>query len=372
MQSLIVDFSYAADGGYLKGTFQYGVELARMLSEQTLPFRLRCVVSGEANLAHLRKRLAGYPIEICSIQLPQSLWKRYLLRQVYFIGNTGRDDLVISIGSCGVFSSAFNIIVIHDLYWIDIPRVYRFGQYLYYQLVVAANLRCANLLIVTTSSTKNRVDRLRGNRRESSYVVYYLPSPSSAAPAVLPALSESNDDAVTRFDYSILTVAAHTINKNLPGVLAAFQNLLQQDSRWQLTIVTDAAAEVQEMARNIKGRIHVLTRISDEELLMLYRQSLYYWQLSFVEGFGLPLIEALKENCRIICSDLPVFHEILGGAACYVDPRDPESVAQLCRRWPQPRQSFTSVDVLRRLASSNRAELRRLSARLRCLQRATC
>ncbi|PYD74822.1 glycosyltransferase family 4 protein [Novacetimonas pomaceti] len=43
---------------------------------------------------------------------------------------------------------------------------------------------------------------------------------------------------------------------------------------------------------------------------------------SFAEGYGLPLSEALKLDVPAVCSDIPVFHEIAGKAATYVDPLD--------------------------------------------------
>ncbi len=43
---------------------------------------------------------------------------------------------------------------------------------------------------------------------------------------------------------------------------------------------------------------------------------------SFAEGFGLPPAEALALGTRVVCADLPVYREILGDSAVYVDPND--------------------------------------------------
>lgn len=43
---------------------------------------------------------------------------------------------------------------------------------------------------------------------------------------------------------------------------------------------------------------------------------------SFVEGFGMPMIEALANRVPVIASDLAVFREIAGGVPDYVDPID--------------------------------------------------
>lgn len=364
MQQLIIDFSYAKDGGYLKGTFQYGIELAKSLSLQVLPFPIECVVSGPTNAAYLRMRLSDCEISIRSIELPQMLWSRYLSRQIYFLRNGRRDNIVISVGSCGVFGSAHNVVVINDLYWQDIPTVYRFSQLLYYKLIVSANLRWADLLLVTTYTNKHRVDQLRKRPAATSFVLYYLLKGESRSLGIDEDSQIENAETPTRSEFSILTVAANTANKNLPGVLAAFGQLFKTDSRWHLTIVTDAATAVRELAQPFGQGVRVLERVSEAELLNLYRQSLYYWQLSFVEGFGLPLIEALSEGCRIICSDIPVFREILDDAACYVDPMDPSSVSDLCRDWPLAEQGRSRRAVFQRMQQSNRKELLRLTKQL--------
>jgi len=43
---------------------------------------------------------------------------------------------------------------------------------------------------------------------------------------------------------------------------------------------------------------------------------------SYSEGFGLPPAEALTLDCRVVCADLPVYGEILGNSAVYVDVDD--------------------------------------------------
>jgi glycosyltransferase involved in cell wall biosynthesis len=44
---------------------------------------------------------------------------------------------------------------------------------------------------------------------------------------------------------------------------------------------------------------------------------------SRAEGFGLPVIEAMACGVPVICSDLPVLHEIADGVADFCDPSDP-------------------------------------------------
>ena len=43
---------------------------------------------------------------------------------------------------------------------------------------------------------------------------------------------------------------------------------------------------------------------------------------SLIEGYGLPLVEALQTGTPVIASDLPVFREIGGNIPDYLDPLD--------------------------------------------------
>jgi len=48
---------------------------------------------------------------------------------------------------------------------------------------------------------------------------------------------------------------------------------------------------------------------------------------SLYEGFGIPPLEAMSLGCPVVLSDIPVFREIFGDAACYVDPLSTDSIS---------------------------------------------
>jgi glycosyltransferase involved in cell wall biosynthesis len=45
---------------------------------------------------------------------------------------------------------------------------------------------------------------------------------------------------------------------------------------------------------------------------------------SLIEGFGLPIVEAMFQHCRVVCSDIPAFREV-GGSYCHYVPLEPSA-----------------------------------------------
>lgn len=67
---------------------------------------------------------------------------------------------------------------------------------------------------------------------------------------------------------------------------------------------------------------------SETQLANLYQHAKALVFPSLMEGFGLPTVEAQSFGCPVICSDIPIFHEILGDYATYFNPNDPEDLAE--------------------------------------------
>lgn len=78
---------------------------------------------------------------------------------------------------------------------------------------------------------------------------------------------------------------------------------------------------------DLENKVQHAGTISDVELFTLYSQARCLLFPSLQEGFGLPCLEAQAAGCPLVCSDIPVFHEVAGEAAIFFDPRIPESLA---------------------------------------------
>jgi glycosyltransferase involved in cell wall biosynthesis len=80
-----------------------------------------------------------------------------------------------------------------------------------------------------------------------------------------------------------------------------------------------------------EGSIVFHDGVSDDEYLELLAGATALVTASRQEGFGIPLVEAMRVGTPIVVSDIPVFHEIGGDVAGYFSPNDPDQLASAVR-----------------------------------------
>jgi len=82
----------------------------------------------------------------------------------------------------------------------------------------------------------------------------------------------------------------------------------------------------------LEGRVRMLGRVSDEDLVALYRGASAFALVSLYEGFGLPLLEAMANGVPCLVSRGSALEEVAGGAALLADPYSvPDIAVQLAR-----------------------------------------
>lgn len=67
--------------------------------------------------------------------------------------------------------------------------------------------------------------------------------------------------------------------------------------------------------------------VSDDEYEKILANNAVLVTGSFVEGYGLPVAEALAMGVPAVISNIPIFHEVAAGGAVYFDPNKPKDFA---------------------------------------------
>lgn len=135
-------------------------------------------------------------------------------------------------------------------------------------------------------------------------------------------------------DNFVLFVGTLQPRKNIVRLIEAFAKVdPSKKEKLQLVVVGKKGWLYEEILQTperlgINDRVKFLHGISDEELTVLYKHALCYVLPSLYEGFGLPVLEAMKQGCPVITSKISSLPEAGGDAALYVDPKDTDDIAK--------------------------------------------
>jgi glycosyltransferase involved in cell wall biosynthesis len=85
----------------------------------------------------------------------------------------------------------------------------------------------------------------------------------------------------------------------------------------------DEVVQILDEDHSLQGHVFELGRCSDKQMIGLLSGARALLMPSFAEGFGIPVIEALRSGAPVIASDMAVFREVAGGIPLYLSPDDP-------------------------------------------------
>jgi glycosyltransferase involved in cell wall biosynthesis len=132
-----------------------------------------------------------------------------------------------------------------------------------------------------------------------------------------------------------LMVSTIEPRKNHNFLLDAFELLWAQGSPARLCIIGKIGWKCEALVQRIQQhpefgkRLFMFNRVNDKSLEFAYAQARALVFPSYVEGFGLPLVEAMQRGLPAMASDIPVFREVGGEFMAYFSLNHPQSLADL-------------------------------------------
>lgn len=132
----------------------------------------------------------------------------------------------------------------------------------------------------------------------------------------------------------LLFVGALHPRKNVKRLIAAYSNLLTSDPEfdYELVIVGEALWKRSgydlEINEHTKSHIHFTGHLSLEDLARVMASATIFTFVPYFEGFGIPLVEAMRCGTPVLSGNLTSLPEVAGDAALYCDPLDVEDITQ--------------------------------------------
>ncbi len=133
---------------------------------------------------------------------------------------------------------------------------------------------------------------------------------------VIPNGSDYNFSKTSKRNY-FLYIGNNRKHKNLPFLLNVFSKLENR-----LIVVN---SEV----KSFNDNIIIKSKISEEELKNIYISSIALIFPSFCEGFGIPVIDAIKLKSKVIASKIDVFKEFYGLNITYFNPYNSDELKEI-------------------------------------------
>ncbi len=215
---------------------------------------------------------------------------------------------------------------------------FRFPEYFdkrdLYQLTkwTAYSVKRAKRIFTISQATKNDIIEQYKVPEESVIVTY---------PGIkknLDKTQETMTDVREKYKISkqyILFVGTLQPRKNIVRLVEAFAKILEDKQQEDLNLVVVGKKgwlyeKILESPGNLKilDKVKFLDFVPDEDLPSLYKDALCYVLPSLYEGFGLPVLEAMKYGCPVITSNVSSLPEAGGDAALYVDPLNTDDIAE--------------------------------------------
>lgn len=218
------------------------------------------------------------------------------------------------------------VVTVHDLIFIRHPELYPFLDRTIYNKKCRHACHAADMVVAVSEQTKRDLEELYFLPESRIKVIYQSGDAAFHTPVSTEKKAEVKKTYSLPGDF-VLHVGTIEDRKNLISVVRA----LEQIPSVPLVVVgkkKGAFHKVNEMIREagMQKRVLFLEDVKQEDLPALYSHALVFVYPSLIEGFGIPILEALCCGVPVITSTGGCFPEAGGSGSVYVDPTNIEAI----------------------------------------------
>lgn len=196
------------------------------------------------------------------------------------------------------------VITVHDLTHELFPNLFEGLLNTFYTYNKKRSILATDTLIAISQNTKNDLINLYKIHPDKIKVVYHGVSPKFTQ------IEKNKKD-----EPFFLFVGNRDKHKNFPFLLETYGSWPKKND-YDLICLGGGEFDKEETKLindlNLSSIVKQIPKVTDADLVSYYNNATALIYPSLYEGFGLPILEAIACGTPVICSDIPVFHEVGG------------------------------------------------------------
>ncbi len=246
------------------------------------------------------------------------------------LAETGADFGVFPNYAAPLASPCPTLVVVHDLAVLRVPHFFTARKRFLSRPMMSLVVATAPVIGTVSEASQRDIEALLGLKPGRIAQL-----PGAAHPSCRPASPEQV--AVMRVRYGlegpyVLTVGTLEPRKDLPTLLRAFDRI-GADVDHELVVVGGRGWKDRRLVKALEAheagrRVRWLGYVPESDLAALYTGADLFVFAPTLEGFGLPLLEAMACGTPVIASDVAALREVGGDAARFVGPGDDAAFAR--------------------------------------------
>jgi glycosyltransferase involved in cell wall biosynthesis len=213
-------------------------------------------------------------------------------------------------------------VMVHDLGWRAFPDAYPERGRVWHEAAVARAIERARTLFVPSSATANDLiaDGVKSSRIE------IIPLGSDHLPPPDDKRVEKRLQKLNVKPQFFLAVGTMEPRKNLKGLIEAYAAFRERCTK-DIDLVIVGPSGWGEAVKPVEG-VKLVSGATPAEVTAFYRRCLAFVSVPFLEGFGLPVLEAMAQGAPVIASPVPS----AGDATHRVDPHNTAAITEAMMR----------------------------------------
>lgn len=237
--------------------------------------------------------------------------------------------------------------VLHDILPVTHPEYFPEGMQEAFKRWLTGMAKRADLVLAVSKHSADQCrEWLSANEPQTRLQVAYFHNGSDFVPNNLTyGLPENFLEAldVIKDKFTFISVGTLEPRKAHDEILSAFDILWGKGSDVNLILVGKPGWKTETLVRRISchpllgKQLFWFNAASDECLEACYKASNCLIAASYEEGFGLPIVEALRRQVPVLARDIPVFREVSGGTGVRFFSGGPIDLANaIFEAWHKP------------------------------------